>query len=95
MHGRPIARVVSPRSRTVVFTAHLLSARGLLPARDGAELPASGVFLPESLFESANARAALLERLLAVEGTLNWAFEVSEATGVKSVRSALGQQQSS
>lgn len=61
------------------FTAHLLSARGLLPAQDGAELPASGVFLPESLFESANARAALLERLLAVEGTIEYDFELCEA----------------
>ena len=48
--------------------------------------------MPEALFEPASARQPLLERLLAIEGTLNWAFEVAEAGagGKTTVSSALG-----
>ena len=40
---------------------------------DGAGPP--GVYTPEALFADAAARKPLLERLLALEGTLNWGFE--------------------
>ena len=40
---------------------------------DGAGPP--GVYTPEALFADAAKRKPLLERLLALEGTLNWGFE--------------------
>jgi len=40
-----------------------------------AVLPRAGVFLPEDLFGDAEARAPMLERLLATPGTLNAGFE--------------------
>ena len=40
-----------------------------------ASLAQSGVFLPEDLFAEAQARAPMLERLLATPGTLNAGFE--------------------
>ena len=40
-----------------------------------ASLAQSGVFLPEDLFADAQARAPMLERLLATPGTLNAGFE--------------------
>ena len=40
-----------------------------------ASLAHSGVFLPEELFAEAQARAPMLERLLATPGTLNAGFE--------------------
>ena len=46
---------------------------------EAAPLPAAaGVWLPEGLFASPEVRKPMLERLLAVPGTLNVAFEVSE-----------------
>mmetsp|Transcript_36576 Transcript_36576/g.65747 ORF Transcript_36576/g.65747 Transcript_36576/m.65747 type:complete len:398 (+) Transcript_36576:3-1196(+) len=51
------------------FTNALLQGQGTL-------LPASGVYLPERLFASQDARTPMLERLLSVEGTLNYGFEV-------------------
>jgi saccharopine dehydrogenase-like NADP-dependent oxidoreductase len=101
--GRRVSAVQAHRSfREVVgsscaeFTAALLESRGLVERVGGgpdATLPASsGVFMPEALFEPASARQPLLERLLAIEGTLNWAFEVAEAGagGKTTVSSALG-----
>ena len=62
------------------FTIALLEARGRLahePTEGGGDetvpLPA-GVFTPEMLFASAERRAPLLDRILAVDGTLNWGF---------------------
>lgn len=41
------------------------------------QLPAAGVFTPEGLFEEANARSIMLDRLLVVPGTLNYGYEES------------------
>ena len=55
------------------------SAGAVAPAAEAAPLPAAaGVWLPEGLFASPEVRKPMLERLLAVPGTLNVAFEVSE-----------------
>ena len=58
------------------FAAALLES-SMASSRAGSPppLPAAGVFLPEQLFASREARAPMLERLLAVEGTLNVGFE--------------------
>jgi len=66
---RSFRRIVGQSCAT--FTEALLSGRG-------SSLPASGVFLPEALFEPPEARRALLERLLTVEGTIDYEFEVQE-----------------
>lgn len=52
-----------------------------------AALPEAGVFLPEDLFASEGARAAMLERLLHVPGTLNAGFEVCRTDERRSVLS--------
>ena len=60
------------------FLARLLAARGLMDLPGDVALPCekAGVFLPEALFEAEAARRAMLERLLAVEGTLDYEFEL-------------------
>ena len=40
-----------------------------------------GVYTPEALFAEAEARGPLLERLLALDGTLNYGFEVAAREG--------------
>ena len=71
------------------FTAALLESQGFVTRVGGeprvAQLPKSGVFLPEALFEDDMVRWPLLERLLAVDGTLNWAFEAAETGGGSSI----------
>jgi len=78
------------------FALSLLAARGLLllPAdgansddgeEDGArwqDLPASGVFTPEELYAEGAARGAILERLLAVPGTINAGYARYDAADV-------------
>ena len=46
-------------------------------------LPAAGVFLPEELFGDREARAPMLERLLATPGTLNAGFEQCQSEGAQ------------
>ena len=64
------------------FTAALLESRGLLErAGDGdgpaVKLPESaGVFLPEQLLADEEARRTVLERLLSVEGTVDYEYQV-------------------
>jgi len=80
------------------FTARLLAMRGVidLVGKEGEqqprtqhEMPSSGVFLPESLFGDADeARQTLLERLLSVEGTVEWGFEVELASDASDASSA-------
>jgi hypothetical protein len=64
------------------FTLGLLESKRILETSGGDDggavvLPVdSGVFTPEELFSSAEARRPMLDRLLAVPGTLNAGFEV-------------------
>ncbi len=79
---RSFRRVVGQSCAT--FTASLLRSRGLIGAdregRTSEALAPAGVFLPEARFEPAGARAAVLDQLLSVEGTLDYDFEVELAS---------------
>lgn len=65
------------------FTRALLETKGLLPpnAKDTAgatmhgSLPSAGTFTPEELFATQEVRGLMLDRLLAMPGTLNAGFE--------------------
>jgi putative NADH-flavin reductase len=71
------------------FALCLLRTKGLLPPDEDAEqqqqqqsatdrlTEAAGVFTPEALFATREARAPMLERLLAVEGTTNAGFTLT------------------
>ncbi|KAL1528240.1 hypothetical protein AB1Y20_009598 [Prymnesium parvum] len=56
------------------FTLALLDDCGAGDAGAASSSLPAGVFTPEALFESASRRAPLLDRMLAVDGTLNYAF---------------------
>lgn len=63
------------------FLARLLAARGLLSGAEAEasaaeDLPAAGVYLPEALFEPEAVRRPMLERLLRVDGTIDYQFDL-------------------
>lgn len=66
------------------FTMALLASKGLMSRGAGdmageIALPAAGVFTPEGLFSSAEVRGPVLDRLLAIPGTLNAGYEEGRA----------------